>query len=144
MIEVQVPKDVTVYEATLVGPFTARQTICVAIAAAVEYVYYVIVSHISSNLDLNSMIGIGVLLALPILFLAVGKPYGMKPETYLYYYWLPSLVSNKDRPYKTEIIWDTLNKEETDNKNQKSKEKNNKKKKSSAPKVRGKMNTLYA
>ena len=43
MIETQVPKDVSVYEAPLIGPLTSRQAICVAAAAAVEYIYYTIV-----------------------------------------------------------------------------------------------------
>jgi len=36
MIEVQVPKDVSVYESTLVGPLTSRQTVCLIAAAAVR------------------------------------------------------------------------------------------------------------
>ena len=38
MIEVQIPKDVSGYEAPLIGPLTSRQAICVAAAAAVEYI----------------------------------------------------------------------------------------------------------
>ena len=52
MIEVQVPKDVSVYESPLVGPLTARQTVCVAVAAAIEYVYYNIVPVSYTHLTL--------------------------------------------------------------------------------------------
>lgn len=44
MIEVQVPKDVSTYESPLIGPLTARQAVCVAAAAAVEYIYYLVIS----------------------------------------------------------------------------------------------------
>lgn len=83
MIEVQVPKDVSVYESPLVGPLTARQTVCVAVAAAIEYVYYNIVQTVAPNIDMNTLICVGMLFAVPVLYLAVGKPYGMKPETYV-------------------------------------------------------------
>ena len=56
MIEVQVPKDVSVYESPLVGPLTARQTVCVAVAAAIEYVYYNIVQTVAPNIDMNTLI----------------------------------------------------------------------------------------
>lgn len=108
MIEVQIPKDVSVYESPLIGPLTARQTVCVAGAAATEYIYYLIVSNFFPGLDLNSIVGIGVLFAIPFLYMAVGKPYGMRPEVYIYYYFLPSILGSKDRPYMTEITFDTI------------------------------------
>ena len=72
MIETQVPKDVSVYEAPLIGPLTSRQAICIAAAAAVEYIYYTIVNTIGLNLDTNTLICIGMVLAAPILYMAVG------------------------------------------------------------------------
>ena len=108
MIETQVPKDVSVYEAPLIGPLTSRQAICVAAAAAVEYIYYTIVNTIGLNLDNNTLICIGMVLAAPILYMAVGKPYGMRAETYVYNYLLPSMVAPKNRVYKTTIIYDVM------------------------------------
>ena len=108
MIETQVPKDVSVYEAPLIGPLTSRQAICVAAAAAVEYIYYTIVNTIGLNLDTNTLICIGMVLAAPILYMAVGKPYGMRAETYIYNYLLPSMVAPKNRVYETTIIYDVL------------------------------------
>lgn len=108
MIETQVPKDVSVYEAPLIGPLTSRQAICVAAAAAVEYIYYTIVNTIGLNLDTNTLICIGMVLAAPILYMAVGKPYGMRAETYVYNYLLPSMVAPKNRVYKTTIIYDVM------------------------------------
>ena len=86
MIEVQVPKDVSGYESPLIGPLTSRQAICVAAAIAVEYVYYTVINTLGLNLNTNTLICIGMVLAAPILYLAIGKPYGMRAETYIYYY----------------------------------------------------------
>ncbi|MCB6586856.1 PrgI family protein [bacterium 210702-DFI.5.13] len=108
MIETQVPKDVSVYEAPLIGPLTSRQAICVAAAAAVEYIYYTIVNTIGLNLDTNTLICIGMVLAAPIIYMAVGKPYGMRAETYIYNYLLPSMVAPKNRVYETTIIYDVM------------------------------------
>ena len=108
MIETQVPKDVSVYEAPLIGPLTSRQAICVAASAAVEYIYYTIVNTIGLNLDTNTLICIGMVLAAPILYMAVGKPYGMRAETYIYNYLLPSMVAPKNRVYETTIIYDVM------------------------------------
>ena len=108
MIEVQVPKDVSVYESPLIGPLTSRQAICVAVAAAVEYVYYTIINSLNITLEMNSLICIGMLLAAPILYLAVGKPYGMRAETYIYYFLLPSLIAPKNRPYETVLTYDVM------------------------------------
>jgi len=49
-----------------------------------------------------------MMLAAPILYMAIGKPYGMRPEVYIYYYLLPSLLSNKDRPYETKLTYDSI------------------------------------
>ena len=108
MIETQVPKDVSVYEAPLIGPLTSRQAICIAAAAAVEYIYYTIVNTIGLNLDTNTLICIGMVLAAPILYMAVGKPYGMRAETYIYNYLLPSMIAPKNRVYETTIIYDVM------------------------------------
>ena len=108
MIETQVPKDVSVYEAPLIGPLTSRQAIFIAAAAAVEYIYYTIVNTIGLNLDTNTLICIGMVLAAPILYMAVGKPYGMRAETYIYNYLLPSMVAPKNRVYETTIIYDVM------------------------------------
>ena len=156
MIEVQVPKDVSVYESPLVGPLTARQTVCVAVAAAIEYVYYNIVQTVAPNIDMNTLICVGMLFAVPVLYLAVGKPYGMKPETYIYYYLLPSLVGNKNRPYETKLTYDAMlelidEQEELAAEqsgkikgNKKNDKKNKNAKKKSPRRPRSKQDTMYA
>ena len=123
MIEVQIPKDVSGYEAPLIGPLTSRQAICVAAAAAVEYIYYNIMNALNLGLDMNSVI----CLAAPILYLAIGKPYGMRAEVYIYNYFVPSVIANKTRPYETKIVYDTLletiEKIESESEDKKTKEK---------------------
>lgn len=112
MIEVQVPKDLSQYDPPFVGPLTARQTACVAAAVAVEYVYYIVLKTLGIPISItdggNLPILIGIVLALPILYLAVGKPYGMRPEIYIYYYLIPWLLAPKDRPYVTKLTYETL------------------------------------
>ena len=104
MIEVAIPKDVTKYKTTLIGPFTTRQTVCIAITAAVEILYYYIAKAIDPNISLQSMIGLGVFLAIPILAFAILEPYGMPLEKYLKNVFMLSVVAPAKRPYKTENI----------------------------------------
>lgn len=152
MIEVQVPKDVSSYESPLIGPLTARQAICVAAAAAVEYVYYLVISTLKLNLTMNTIVCLGMVFAVPILYMAIGKPYGMRPETYIYYYFIPSLLAPKDRPYITKPTYETMlavieqKEEESKNQNrgkntQKPKKKTNKK---TSKKARNKQDIMYA
>lgn len=108
IIEVQVPKDISEYESTLIGPLTSRQTICFAAAAIVEFLYYNAIQMLDIGLDMNALLCIGIMLAAPILYMAIGKPYGMRPETYIYYYLLPMVLSKKDRPYETKLTYDAI------------------------------------
>ena len=148
MIEVQIPKDVSGYEAPLIGPLTSRQAICVAAAAAVEYIYYNIMNALNLGLDMNSVICIGVLLAAPILYLAIGKPYGMRAEVYIYNYFVPSVIANKTRPYETKIVYDTLletiEKIESESEDKKTKEKQKQKQIQKHKRARGKQDIMYA
>lgn len=140
MIKVQIPQDVSVYEATFLGPLTARQTVCFGVAIAVEYIYYNVVKYLQLAIDMNLFVMIGIILAVPILYMATGKPYGMKPELYIYNYLLPSLFAPKDRPYATKLTYDlvseAIDKEanaitsKSENKGKKEKQKNKQPKKS--------------
>lgn len=154
MIEVQVPKDITVYEPPLIGPLTTRQTICVVVTAAVEYCYYMILKALGISItatDSNSLpLLIGIALAVPILYLAIGKPYGMHAEVYIYYYLLPSVLAPKNRPYVTKLTYDSILEEidkqeeeaELQKKGKKKKAKQPEKKK--RPKAKSKQDIIYA
>lgn len=108
MVEVQIPKDVSGYETPFLGPLTARQTVCVTLTTVVEYIYYNVMKYLNIGLDVNSLVCIGIVIAVPILYFAIGKPYGMRPEVYIYNYLLPSLLSPKDRPYQTHLTYDSI------------------------------------
>lgn len=58
MIEVQVPKNIDDYEATLIGPLTGRQAVCFAVAAGVEFLYFNIISSLEVNISMDSKIAI--------------------------------------------------------------------------------------
>ena len=105
MIEVAIPKDITKYKATLVGPLTTRQTICVSITAVVEILYYYIAKAVFPNLTINTMIGFGVFLAIPIMAFALIEPFGMPLEKYLKNVFMLSVIAPTKRPYKTEGIF---------------------------------------
>lgn len=112
MIEVQVPKDISGYETPFLGPFTARQLICVIITGIVEYIYYLVLKHLGISImatdDGSIVICIGIIIAVPILYFAAAKPYGMNPEVYIYNFLLPSLIAPKDRPYATKLTYDSI------------------------------------
>lgn len=150
MIEVQVPKDISGYESTLIGPLTARQTVCLAVAAAVEYVYYTVAKTLGASLDTDALICIGIAIAAPILYMAIGKPYGMKPEVYILNYLLPSLLAPKDRPYVTKPTYETMleaieqqENEQAEKSGKKNKQTQNKKKKKPNKKL-SKQDIMYA
>lgn len=43
MIETKMPKDIRSYKTKLIGPFTMRQIICVAVMAVVDFILYALV-----------------------------------------------------------------------------------------------------
>lgn len=143
MIEVQVPKDIMQYEPTLIGPLTARQSIFIGITAAVEFIYYSIMQAAHISLAMDTLVGIGVLLAIPFLALAILKPFGMKPETYFLYYWIPELIGKQDRPYviknQYQVMLDEI--KELSQPDENGKSNTEKKKKKSAPK--GRLDKMY-
>lgn len=110
MIEVQIPKDVMNYKATLIGPFTTRQVVCGCTTAAVEYAFFSILNvfGITNILGLDSMVGIGTILAMPIMVFIIPGPFGMPMEKYLKNVLLLSLIAPKTRPYQTENAFECL------------------------------------
>ena len=74
MIEVPIPKDITKVKTTLIGPFSTRMVVCGLIAAAVDFAALTLVNAIMPGLSLNTKIGIGVILAVPIMAFAVVTP----------------------------------------------------------------------
>ena len=85
MIEVAIPSDIMQYEATFIGPMTLRQTICVGATLIVEYGYYMIAHNLFPNFTVDNLIGLGVILAIPIMSFAIIKPYGIRIHNRLKY-----------------------------------------------------------
>lgn len=141
MIEVQVPKNIDDYEATLIGPLTGRQAVCFAVAAGVEFLYFNIISSLEVNISMDSKIAIGVILAIPILMLAIWKPFGIRAETYIFYYILPSLIGKKERLYETKNTYDILL--DLIDEAEEPAEKKESKKPAKKPKTKGKIDTFY-
>lgn len=116
MIEIEIPKDVRTYESKLVGPLTARQTVCVAIAAPLAILAYNFLDFATGDTRLI----LSATIAIPILLFGWYKPFGMKLEDFLRAAAVSALLSPKRRLYKTENVYaekPTINKQSNNKKN---------------------------
>ena len=81
MIETRTPKDIRTFKANVLGPFTLRQTVCIAIATGVDIALYFTLKR-PFGIDmyfftfLLFMIDVGI-------FMFTFEPKGMKMEEYL-------------------------------------------------------------
>lgn len=99
MIEIRINKDVGSYEPKIVGPLTARQSVCVASAAPVCIGIYQALSPVL-GVDVA-----GVLVAIPAaLAWLFGwyKPYGMKTEQFIRSVFVNMVLAPTTREYRTE------------------------------------------
>ena len=98
MIEIHINKDVGSYEAKLIGPFTARQTICIVIAAPICWALYTLASpYVSPD-------AAGFLTAIPAgIAWCFGwlKPYGMRTEKFIQSVFINTVIAPTHRKYKT-------------------------------------------
>lgn len=82
MIESKMPKDIRAYKTKLIGPFTARQLLCIGVMIIVDFMLYnlvVIPLHLSSDLVIYGLIFID----LPIAAFGWAEVSGMPLEIYL-------------------------------------------------------------
>ncbi len=104
MIEVNIHKDIAGFEAPCIGPFTFRQTICIAVAAPICWaIYHYLAPVISPDLA-------GMLVAIPAFFAwALGwwRPFGMRPEKYLKAYFIGMILAPRLRTYKISNFHET-------------------------------------
>ncbi|MGN0710252.1 MAG: PrgI family protein [Anaerovoracaceae bacterium] len=107
MIEIKIPKEVTKYEAKLVGPFTARQ--CVALVIFVPIIAF---CYINLSKVLNSTIALYICVPIGGIGALFGwiKPYGLTFEKYLRSMFINSFLAPSVRLYKTENYYDILTK----------------------------------
>lgn len=119
MFEVEIPRDVTKFKTTLIGPFTTRQVVCGSICVAVEYIAFSLLHALHISMSLDSLIGIGLFLAVPIMAFAVLQPFGMPLEIFLKNALLLGYFAPKQRPYQIENVFAGELSEEKEDKKQK-------------------------
>lgn len=98
MIEIQVTKEITDFEPKLIGPFTVRQTICLALGLPI---CYVVIRYLSPYLTRDVAL---FFCCIPAAFAwAFGwyKPYGMKMEQFLRAVYVTRFLAPIHRRYKT-------------------------------------------
>lgn len=97
-IEIRINKDVGSYQAKFMGPFTMRQTVCVAIAAPVCWGIYFGLSPIFTT-DIA-----GFLMVIPAAIAALFgwiKPFGMPMERFLKSVFITMFLAPASRKYVT-------------------------------------------
>lgn len=98
MIEIRTIKDINSYETKLVGPFTGRQALCLAIAVPVGWKLYAMISPFVSTDVATSLLFIPAVIA--YLF-GWYKPYGMPLEKFLRSIFVTTVLAPSHRVYKT-------------------------------------------
>lgn len=97
-IEVPITKEISEYEPKLVGPFTARQCICLLFCAPI---CYVVIRFLSPYLTRTiSMFFCFVPAAIAYAF-GWARPYGMKMEKFLSSVFVTRFLAPQNRKYKT-------------------------------------------
>lgn len=102
-------KDIGKYEAKLIGPFTTRQVICIAIGMVptvlIDYLLYRL-----GSVDVYSLFGIALVLMVIPCFFGFGQKicHGQKPEDYIRDYYFYHILAPKIRLHKVETYDDVL------------------------------------
>lgn len=97
MIEIKIPKDISKYEAKLIGPFSTRQTICAAVAAGLCVLVYNVLKPIS---DVNIASAACFVVAVPAVLMGWYKPYGMPFEKFFKNVFLTLFLAPTRRKYQ--------------------------------------------
>ena len=105
MLEAPIPKDIRKYEAKLVGPFTTRQLVCFLGGAALAYGTYKL---FGTYLGTQTTMVICSIVAAPFLVMGWYKPYGMPFEKFFKSAFISSVLSPRNRKYKTKNVFDSL------------------------------------
>ena len=120
-IEREIQKDISKYEAKLIGPFTTRQVIF-GIPGIVIGVgsYFLLKPYLGEDI----VMFVAMVLALPLLLCGWAKPYGIPFEKYVAIVFVSQVLAPKHRKYVTENPCPEL--QEQNSLNQKKKEKKKK------------------
>ena len=98
MIEIHINKDIGSFEPKLIGPLTARQTVCVAIGAPFAWLIYKIASPILTPDVATYLISIPAVLVFAFGWL---KPYGMRLEKFIQSVFINMFLAPSGRKYMT-------------------------------------------
>ena len=99
MIEIELPKDITKYEAKLAGVATPRQAICVGIAAMLGYAVRSLCITVGFEEGEQPLMTLAAII--PLLF-AVYKPYNMNLEDFLEQAFVGNVLAPAKRKYQIE------------------------------------------
>ena len=102
------PKDIGTYESKLIGPFTQRQSVCIAAGLIPSF----IIGSFLNGLGFDGYViacSIIVIMIIPC-FLAFGSVlcHGMKPEDFVLEYYYYHIKSKNVRLYETETLDDKI------------------------------------
>lgn len=105
MIEIELPKDITKYEAKLAGVITKRQAVCIGIASILAFG----AKTICNMFELYAIKQYAMMIAciIPLLFIVI-QPYNMKLEDFLEQAFINNILAPTKRKY---IVENTFAKE---------------------------------
>lgn len=99
MIEIRTIKDVGSYQAKLIGPFTARQVVCLAVLIPIDWTIY---NRLTPYLAPDICTTIMLLPAIVAYLIGWSKPYGMNFENFARSAFVSNMLAPSHRIYKTE------------------------------------------
>jgi hypothetical protein len=109
MIEREIPKDISKFETKLAGPFSARQTGCLIVAAGVVFIVYN--SMKAFSIDPTLTIFVCFICCLPFVAMGWKKPYGMAFEKFAKHYITYFVFAPPKRKYKSVTSFELYEKE---------------------------------
>lgn len=113
MIEIRIPKEITMYKEKLFFNLTLRQTICSAVAMAINIPLYFFGSkYIGEEMASWTVI----VLAVPIMLTGFFKYNGMSFEKFAVVFIINNFLYPQKRKYKTENLFEILDKYEKEEK----------------------------
>ena len=131
-IEIEIPKDISKYEAKIIGPFTLRQAICTVPAIGIAVLAFTtLIKYIPKDI----CIFITIILVAPLLLCGYIKVYGMPFEKFAKMVFISIVLAPTNRKYKTVNVYETITKTTTalDAKDKKQKKKSVRKNKNKNP-----------
>lgn len=124
MIETKMPKDIRSYKTKLIGPFTMRQILCVAVMAAVDFILYALVIR-PFQLPAEFIIYGLIFVDVPIGAFGWIEPQGLPLEKYLRDVLLRSFIAPVKRKPQRVLYKEQVNAEKPKSRKKKAKKNQN-------------------